>query len=286
MKGTLYLFLAVMFSSGVALSMKAANSRNVNLWQFLVVNYGVCTAGLLAWGAWQTLGDNSIFIWCLGIFTGIMYVVSLWLFNKAITAEGLALSTTLMRLSSAIPTLGSLVFFSETIGFFQAAGIGLAFLCLPLASKEPLHFGKAGKNACKGIFWGVLLFAVYGVTDFIFKIQAELEPLADPKAFMVTIFGTALIFTLPRVKNHKWPDRSCLAWGAILGSTNVLATYFWIQALSRMPGAIAYPTLGLGVIGVTTLISVFFWKEQLRPANYLFLAMACVAVLLINLQPA
>ena len=286
MEGPLFLLLAVMFSSGVALSMKAANHRAVNLWQFLAVNYVVCTVGLLAWGAWQTLGDNSVFIWVLGIFTGIMYVISLWLFNKAITAEGLALSTTLMRLSAAVPTLGSLVFFSETIGLFQAVGIGLAFLCLPLSSKEPLHLGKAGKNARKGILWGLLLFGVYGITDFVFKIQAELAPLADPKAFMATIFGTALIFTLPRLKGLKRPCRFCVAWGIVLGTTNVLATYFWIRALSYLPGAVAYPTLGLGVIAVTTIISLVFWKEQLRPANYVFLAMACAAVFLINIKPA
>jgi multidrug transporter EmrE-like cation transporter len=278
----IYLALAILFSSGVALSMKGGNRPSVNLWQFLAVNYVVCTAGLIAWGAWKTLDDNSLFMWLLGMFTGIMYVLCLWLFNKAIQAQGLALSTTLMRLSAAIPTLGSLIFFSETTGLFQALGILLAFLCLPLASREPLRFRHPEKTAFQGILWGLLLFAAYGVTDFVFKIQAELAPQADPKAFMATIFGTALILTLPRLKGLKHPGNACLFWGTALGTTNVLATWFWIRALSHLPGAIAYPTLGLGVIAVTTLISLFFWKETLRPANFLFLAMACVAVFLIN----
>lgn len=282
MQGMIYLGLAILFSSGVALSMKGGNRPTVNLWQFLAINYVVCTAGLMAWGAWKTLGDNSVFIWFLGMFTGIMYVLCLWLFNKAIQAQGLALSTTMMRLSAAIPTLGSLIFFSETTGLFQALGIGLAFLCLPLASREPLYFGRSAHPVSHGIVWGLLLFAAYGVTDFVFKIQAELEPQADPKAFMATIFGTALIFTLPRLKGLRPPGNACLFWGTALGTTNVLATWFWILALSFLPGAIAYPTLGLGVITVTTLISLIFWKETLRPANYLFLAMACVAVFLIN----
>ncbi len=278
----IYLALAILFSSGVALSMKGGNRPTVNLWQFLAVNYVVCTAGLIAWGAWKTLGDNSMFIWLLGMFTGFMYVLCLWLFNKAIQAQGLALSTTLMRLSAAVPTLGSLIFFSETTGVFQALGILLAFLCLPLASREPLRFRHPEKTAFHGILWGLLLFAAYGVTDFVFKIQAELAPQADPKAFMATIFGTALVFTLPRLKGLTPPGRACLFWGTALGTTNVLATWFWIRALSHLPGAIAYPTLGLGVIAVTTLISLVFWKETLRPANYLFLAMACVAIFLIN----
>jgi drug/metabolite transporter (DMT)-like permease len=282
MHGMIYLALAILFSSGVALSMKGGNRPTVNLWQFLAVNYVVCTAGLIIWGAWKTLGTNSVFIWSLGIFTGFMYVLCLWLFNKAIQAQGLALSTTLMRLSAAIPTLGSLIFFSETTGLFQALGILLAFLCLPLASREPLRFRHPEKTAFHGILWGLLLFAAYGITDFVFKIQAELAPQADPKAFMAVIFSTALILTLPRLRGLKRPSRACLFWGAALGTTNVLATWFWIRALSLLPGAIAYPTLGLGVIAVTTLISLVFWKETLRPANYLFLAMACVAIFLIN----
>jgi len=286
MQGMIYLALAILFSSGVALSMKGGNRPSVNLWQFLAVNYVVCTTGLIAWGAWKTLGGNSLFIWLLGIFTGLMYVLCLWLFNKAIQAQGLALSTTLMRLSAAIPTLGSLVFFNETTGFLQSLGIGLAFMCLPLASREPLHFVRSGPPFWQGLVWGLLLFVTYGITDFVFKIQAELEPQADPKAFMATIFGTALIFTLPRLKGLAPPGPACLFWGTALGTTNVLATWFWILALSHLPGAIAYPTLGLGVITVTTLISLVFWKETLRPANYLFLAMACVAVFLIHVGAA
>jgi multidrug transporter EmrE-like cation transporter len=286
MQGIFFLVMTILFSSGVALSMKGGNRPTVNLWQFLAVNYVVCTAGLIAWGAWKTIGNNSLFIWSLGIFTGIMYVLCLWLFNQAIRAQGLALSTTMMRLSAAIPTLGSLIFFSETTGFFQAMGIGLAFLCLPFASREPLRFRRSGKNTSQGILWGLMLFSAYGITDFVFKIQAELEPQADPKAFLATIFGTALVFTLPRLKGLKRPGRACLIWGTALGTTNVLATWFWIQALSHLPGSIAYPTLGLGVIAVTTLISLVFWKETLRPANYLFLAMACVAIFLINAGPA
>ncbi len=282
MQGMIYLALAILFSTGVALSMKGGNRPSVNLWQFLAVNYVVCTAGLVAWGAWKTLGGTSLFIWFLGIFTGVMYVLCLWLFNKAIQAQGLALSTTLMRLSAAIPTLGSLIFFSETTEFCRSLGIGLAFLCLPFASREPIRFRRSKETASQGILWGLLLFAAYGITDFVFKIQAELAPRADTKAFLAIIFGTALVFTLPRVKGLKRPGNACLFWGTALGTANVLATWFWVLALAHLPGSIAYPTLGLGVIAVTTLISLIFWKETLRPANYLFLAMACVAVFLIN----
>lgn len=283
MNGISFLALAVTFSSGVAISMKIANAKGLHLGQFLAVNYLVCTISLLAWGAWRTLGLNSIFIWSLGISVGIMYVLCLWLFNRAITTGGLALSTTLMRLSAALPTLGSLMLFAEQANQYQVLGILLAFVCLPLASKAPLRLNQAGINSWKAMIWGLLLFAAYGMTDFAFKIQAELEPSAEPNAFMLTIFGSALLLTTPQFFKTTGPSRSCLLWGFILGATNVLATYFWICCLAHIPGSVAFPTLGLGVIMVTTITSMVVWGEKLRPANYTFLALACVAVILINL---
>lgn len=282
MNGISFLALAITFSSGVAITMKIANAKGLNLGQFLAVNYLVCTVGLLGWGAWRTLGQNSLFIWSLGILVGVMYVLCLWLFNRAISAGGLALSTTLMRLSAALPTLGSLLLFAEQANHFQILGIVLAFFCLPLASKEPLRLDQAGKEALKGMIWGLLLFAAYGMTDFAFKIQAELEPLADPNAFMATIFGTALVLTFPQFFKKDRPSRHCLIWGFLLGTTNVLATYFWIRTLVHLPGSVAFPTLGLGVIAVTTLASLLIWRERLRPSNYAFLVLASVAVLFIN----
>jgi drug/metabolite transporter (DMT)-like permease len=283
LNGLTSIALAIAFSSGVAMTMKVASAKHLKLGQFLAVNYLVCILGLLAWGAWGTLGSNSVFIWSLGIFVGIMYVLCLWLFNRAIASGGLALSATLMRLSAVIPTLGSLILFAEPIHFYQILGIVLAFVCLPLASKAPLRFDQAGKVALKGMIWALLLFAAYGMTDFAFKVQAELEPLADPKSFMATIFGTALMITFPQLFKNNRPTLDCLFWGVALGLMNVLTTYFWIRTLTLVPGAVAYPTLGLGVIMVTTLASLLIWRERLRPANYTFLALASAAVLLINL---
>lgn len=161
-------------------------------------------------------------------------------------------------------------------------GICLAFFSLPFAGKEPIRFDRAGKKALKGALWGLSLFLVYGVTDFMFKVQAEFVPSVDPKAFMTSIFGTALVLTLPRLKHHRSPLRPCLLWGVALGVNNLLATYFWIMTLDQMPGTIAYPILGVGIILMTTLISLALWKETLRPANWACLVMACFAVFLIN----
>ena len=283
MRGITFLILAIFFSSGVAITMKAANARKLRLGQFLAVNYVVCLLALLTWSIWNKPVSNSIFIWCLGIFVGVMYVLSLWLFNRSISLTGLALSTTLMRLSSALPTLGSLILFAEHTNPYQVLGLILAFACLPLASKEPVRFGRTGKEALKGMLWGMLLFAVYGLTDFTFKIQAELEPLNNPGSFMAVIFGTALLLTFPQLFKGTRPGKQCLFWGGVLGTSNVLTTYFWIRTLAHLPGSVAYPLLGLGVIALTTLASLLIWHEKLRPANYVFLALASVSVFLINL---
>lgn len=282
MNAVFFLILSIISSSGVALSMKVADHLDIKPGPLIAVNYLVCTVTVLAWGGWESVSSNSMLVWVLSVFIGVMYVLSLWLFNRAIAAEGLALSTTLMRLSAAIPTLGSLLLFAEQATLYQIIGIVVAFVSLPLASKEPLRFGLGGQQEYKSFIWGFLLFAVYGITDFSFKIQAELEPLADPKGFMTGIFVVALLLTLPRLA-RKGLTRPCLTWGFVLGTANMLATYFWIRTLADLPGSVAYPTLGLGVIIVTTVVSLTFWKEKLRPANYFFLALSSLAILLINI---
>ena len=55
MNGFGFLILAITFSSGVALTMKAANAKKVSFWHFLAVNYLVCSLGLLVGGVWRHL---------------------------------------------------------------------------------------------------------------------------------------------------------------------------------------------------------------------------------------
>ena len=281
-QGLLYLVLAVAFSSGVALTLKAAEQREIPRAPLLALNYLICTLIVLTWGGWRAAGGNTLEVWGLGLLIGLMYVVSLWLFQRAIAAEGLALSTTLMRLSAALPTLGSLLIFNEHAGLPQIAGITLAFLSLPLASRQPLRPGQLKGDSLQGLGWGLALFAVYGFTDFMFKVQAELIPGADPQGFMTGIFVTAFLLTLPGLHRGGMPNRQTIFWGAVLGSTNMLATFFWIKMLAAVPGSVAYPSLGLGVIAVSTAAGLVFWQEKLRPANVVFLGLACLAVVLIH----
>jgi len=277
-----WLFLAVIFSSGVAMTMKTATVKTLALWPFLAVNYLVCNLWLLACGGWRVFLPPSAEVAGLGIFVGVMYVLCLLLFKRSIAAIGLALSTTLMRLSAALPTMGSLLIFAEPINAWQIVGIGLAFACLPLASHTPLHVGRAKQVAGGSMIWGILLLIAYGLTDFAFKVQAELIPSAEPRAFMAVIFGTALLITFPCLFRQNRFDQPCVVWGAVLGTTNMLATFCWIRTLAHLPGSVAYPSLGLGVIVLATMASLLIWHERLRPANYAFLVLAGVAVLLIN----
>ena len=154
MHGIIPLTLAIVFFSAVGLTMKAASTRYLNFGQFMAANYLVCTVSLLICGAWRTLGEHSIFIWSLGIFVGFLYVICLWLFHQAIDAGGLTLSTTLMRLSAALPTLGSLVIFTEQASLYRMLEIFLAFILLPLASKERLEISKNGRETWKVMIWG------------------------------------------------------------------------------------------------------------------------------------
>ncbi len=283
MIGILFIFLAVVASSGLAMTVKTANAKGLPFGKVLATNYLVATLTPLITSGGTISGFDSILIPGLGVLIGSLYVLSLRLFDKAIVVMGLALPSALMRMSAILPTLGSLVFFHEQLNLYQMLGIVLAFSSLPLAGNDPIRFDRAVMFGFKGLKWGLLLFIVYGFASFIFKLHAEWTVNDDPRGFITVIFGTALVITSPHFFKKSDQTKPALVCGGILGITNILATYFLVRALACLPGFIVYPSIGVGVIALTTLAGLYIWREKLRPANYVFLCMAGLAVLMINL---
>ncbi len=284
MSGIFYVLLAVLASSGLAMTVKTANTKGLPFGTVLAVNYLVATFVSLVVSGGAISRFHSILIPGLGMLIGSLYVLTMRLFDTSIATMGLALPSALMRLSAILPTLGSLLFFNEQLNLYQALGIGLAFASLPLAGNEPLRLDRARIFGLQGLKWGLLLFIVYGVASFIFKLHAEWSADDNPGGFISVIFGTALVLTAPHLFKKNRQTKSALLWGGMLGATNVLATFFLVSALAGLPGFIVYPSIGVGVILFTTLAGLFVWQEKLRPANYAFLCLAGVAVFLINWQ--
>lgn len=235
------------------------------------------------WGCDETLWEYFLPpLILLGLLLGILFVSSYVLMVLSIKKLGVTIPVSLMRLSAVLPTFGSIVFFAEIPEPLQLTGIALAFLSLPLASQERLVLNNVSKIFHNGFGWGLTLFVVFGITNFIFKIQYEKIPLENPYHFLVIIFPIAFLVSGIMVYRQKIPfTKVSLGLGTALGIINLFSSYFFMKALQQFPGIVVYPINGIGIILGSALTSIFLWKERLTGTNYVFIATASLALLMI-----
>jgi drug/metabolite transporter (DMT)-like permease len=83
------------------------------------------------------LPESEPGFWVLASITGISFILGFVLLGIGIGKIGISLATSVVKLSSIIPTLLSIFVFAEIPKPLQIAGICVAVACLPLASREP-----------------------------------------------------------------------------------------------------------------------------------------------------
>ena len=218
----------------------------------------------------------------LGILVGILFVCSYILMVATIKKLGVTIPVSLMRLSAVLPTFGSMLFFAEIPASLQLAGIALAFFSLPFASKERIAWNNLTQVLHNGFGWGLLLFGVFGITNFVFKIQYEILPLENPYHFLMIIFPTSCAVSgLMAIRYRASFTKEVVLLGMLLGILNLFSSYFLMKALQELPGIVVYPINGIGIILVSAITSLFIWKELLTGKNYIFIGLASLALLLI-----
>lgn len=299
----IFLLLSILCSVSIAHVFRYVQEKSLPMFGLFAVNYFVGACGAV-WGSDEGFWRQwSPFLLVLGGIIGVLFVCSYVLMALSIRKLGVTIPISLMRLSAVLPTFGSIIFFAEVPNALQFGGIALAFLALPLATQESLSCSNLVKVLHNGFGWGLLLFGVFGVTNFIFKIQYELAPLSNPYHFLAVLFPVAFFVSCLMLLRYKTftaqtgmeprsdlttydeitPQSftSILCAGLILGMLNLFSNYFFMKALQVLPGIVVYPINGVGIILLSAMSSLFLWQERLLRKNYLFIALAALALLLI-----
>lgn len=278
----IFLLLSIICSVSIAHLFKYVEGRTIPTFGLFATNYLVGAAVAFSGSYQELLQTRSVPFILLGVTVGGLFVCSYILMIQTIRKSGVTIPVSLMRLSAVVPTFGSIILFSELPKTLQLVGILLAFLSLPLASEERIVFTNLMQIMDNGFGWGLMLFVVFGVANFIFKIQQELFPIANPYQFLAIIFVTAFLVSLSvAIRQKTQITKAVLGFGLILGVLNLFASYFLMRALQELPGIVVYPINGIGTIVLSAITSLILWKERLTKGNYGFIALASVALLLI-----
>jgi len=210
----------------------------------------------------------------------------------AITTQknGITVATVANKLSMIIPvTTAFYLYPNESVNAVKVVGIVLALIAVVFTSVKNNNEKSAANYKYLLLPFG--LWFLGGCVDTVIgyvettKLQPETFPI-----FLIVVFGVACIIgtTWLGIKmlrgNEKISFKNILG-GIALGVPNFFSLFFFLKALngSGLDKSVIFPVSSVGVVVLSTLGAYFIFSEQLSKRNVLGIALALMAIVLINL---
>ncbi|MFT4679683.1 MAG: drug/metabolite transporter (DMT)-like permease [Litorivivens sp.] len=283
----IWLFLSILFSTGVFLSFKAFEHYEVKTFPAIMVNYGTA----MAFGLWMLNGkinfedaEEMPLFWpvlTLGlVFIGIFYLI-------ALTAQNLGVSVASVsaKMSLAIPVIVfPLIDPDEPFGLLHVLGLLMALTGVFLASMKSDINLKNKKLLALPLF--VLLGS--GLIDFTlgyFSASTShpsstylLTTLPFTSAFVVGIITIAI----KAIVKKEWFGLKEVMGGMVLGIINFGSIFFLVKAVAESPFSrtFIFPINNMGIILGSSILSIILFRETLSSRNKwgIFICMLAIGV--------
>ncbi len=271
----IFLILAIISSALISVLMRFSSDKVQGQLGMLAMNYAACVVlatGYLLLGSGSLPGGRTL---ALGSLNGVLYLGSFMLFQGNVRKNGVVLSAIFMKLGLMVPMVLSIALFGEMPGWLQAIGFVLAVVAILL-----INFEKGSGSLGPGL---ILLLLAGGAADGMSKVFEEWGDPGQGDPFLLYTFGVALILCLALTlwKREHLGKREVL-YGLLLGVPNFFSAKFLLASLKTVPAVVAYPTFSVGTILTVTLVGVLFFKERLKPRQWIGVAVILVALLLLN----
>ena len=277
------LVMAVFCSTSIALLLKFNNTKSGNEVILLSSNYFVASLIAIMLFFSDVNSQISVQTFLFGSMLGVMFVFSFFSFAKAVEAAGTALASVSSRLSVIISITLSIIIYKEIPNVFQAIGFVTAFITLYFFFRS-LTYKRVRK--LEKIHYVYLLVVLVGIgfNDFLLKVFNQWRPSEEKSFFLLSIFGSAFIYTLvySLVKKNRIEKKTIIT-GAILGVPNVFSSFFLIDALKQIPAIIVFPSSNISIIILTAIGAFLFWKETLNNYGKIALLIGLISIGLLSL---
>lgn len=286
----LYLIIAITFGSLFAILFKIFQQRGIDALQAIAVNYVVAFVLGMVGNASQGLSATGIGSWLLPtILVGLFMMASFFTMNMATRLHGIAIATIAARVAFIIPVLCAYLFLQGNEPRWVASALVIASLLLIFPHQSN------GKSTTQQWIYPLLVFACYGITNFLLKLSQQLVANAgggdaDLSLVTGTSFLSALLFTLlyyylflPRTQRTPLSWHNIVA-GIVLGCVNVGCTYFLLKSLMVIDSGIFYPTYNIAIVTIATLVGRIGFGERLKITQYIGVAVAILAIILFFYQ--
>lgn len=286
--------LALAVACGLAIGMIFKHASRLGLDRLSLITANYLSAFFISFLLLNTEGfQPGVELTILGLFTGGLFIAAFFVLALATAVAGMALAIAVMRLSVVIPFVASWVIWNEAPSTYQICGLivaGAAFFLISRRSQETVvadpappqpHEAAPSKRTFLTL---LLLFLMGGMIDTMMKTFDEVFA-ADHStaAFMTMAFGVAFLLGLALVAGRRRrTDLRTVAWGFVLGAANVGSVEFFLSAIRQLSGPFVFPANNILLVIGSALLGVLFWREKLSRMNWLGVALAAIALILLN----
>ena len=280
----LYLILAVLASSAVAVIMRLGEKHIKNNFAMFMANYFVCS--LIAFLFMEDKRpfapqEGMTFAVCLGLGSGCLYLLCFTLMKHNISKNGVMLSSVFMKLGVLVPAVMAVAAFGEKPTLLHVIGFVIAVAAIIIIYLEP---GKAEGSKRTRVYL-LLLLLVSGFTESMANIYDKVGVSAIKDHFLLcnflTAFVLACVMTLITRKRISWKD---IVFGIVIGVPNYFATRCLLLSLGSLEAVVVYPIYNVGAIVLIGIAGILMFKEKLSLRKAIGFVMIAAALVLLNIN--
>lgn len=286
----IYLLLAMTFSATITVGGRLYNDRNkerrdVSLLYNVLVSGSACAAWLILW--------LTEFSFDIGVFPyALLYGLCYSFFTVGMIGALGTGSTSVTALVKQMALVGvsfwGFLFWDTQFTWMSGVGIVLIVVSLVLCLVTKQKTEKKG-NLLKWGFFALLVTVGNAGCSIVQRYQQT--AFHYQHKYMLMFFGLAFatVFCLLlalRENKKDWSGAIKTGWigPALAGTSSAFSNIFMLLLVKdNMSPAIMYPGIAVGGLMITTLISLFCFKERLRMLQWCGLAVGAVALILLNL---
>jgi drug/metabolite transporter (DMT)-like permease len=282
-----FLILTIVFSVSIVITFRLFSRYNIDNLQAITTNYLVAAIlGFMVHPEAYTFSELPARPWFIfSCIIGVTFILTFFLFALSAQKVGVAVTSVTSKMSVVIPVSVGIMAYAEPLNTIKFTGIMVSLLAFYLTFRKKNN-QKIDKRF---IILPILLFLGNGANDTLTK-HSQMFYIGDEfllflgMVFTVGFFiGTTLII-IKAIRNKDprgMVQRKNLIAGTWLGVLNFGSSYFFIVGLSLFESSVFFPIFNVSIVSLSALAGFFFFKERLKPINWIGILLAVCAILLI-----
>ncbi len=240
-------------------------SLRLPVFSLITLNYLVCVGLALGLDAprLNQIASLPLATWGLIGVLGGLFIGVFALTGQASREIGVGLTGMIAKLSVILPVAFVALFLGEPLYLKQVLGMVAGLMAIVLVHRP---YWQAWPLLLQHARIGLLLWAGNGTIDILFKAgQPLLHPLSPLQVPLFVMSVAGLIGLIEHLRQNRLLLllQGALWKGALLlGTTNLLSIYAYLQALQTWPAAQFFLWNNLGIVLLSGVVGIVFFRER------------------------